>query len=62
MVHTTSFNPSTAKVAVLMGGLSAERDVSIMSGTGVLQALQTKGVNATAFDPAERNLEALKQE
>jgi D-alanine-D-alanine ligase len=33
-----------------------------MSGTGVLQALQTKGVNATAFDPAERNLEALKQE
>ena len=56
MVHTTSFNPSTAKVAVLMGGLSAERDVSIMSGTGVLQALQTKGVNATAFDPAQRNL------
>ena len=62
MVHTTSFNPSTAKVAVLMGGLSAERDVSIMSGTGVLQALKTKGVNASAFDPAERNLEALKHE
>lgn len=62
MVHTTSFNPSTAKVAVLMGGLSAERDVSIMSGTGVLQALQSRGVNASAFDPAQRNLEALKQE
>ena len=33
-----------------------------MSGAGVLQALQAKGVNATAFDPAQRNLEALKQE
>ena len=62
MVHTTSFNPSTAKVAVLMGGLSAERDVSLMSGTGVLQALQSKGVNASAFDPAQRSLEELKQQ
>ncbi len=62
MAPTTSFNPGTAKVAVLMGGLSAERDVSIMSGTGVLQALQSRGVNASAFDPAQRNLEALKQE
>ena len=62
MAHSTSFNPSTAKVAVLMGGLSAERDVSIMSGTGVLQALQSQGVNASAFDPAQRHLEALKQE
>ena len=49
-----TFNINTAKVAVLMGGLSAERDVSIMSGSGVLKALQSKGVNATAFDPAER--------
>jgi D-alanine-D-alanine ligase len=46
-------------VAVLMGGRSAERDISIMSGTGVLQALQSKGVKAVAFDPAEQPLERL---
>jgi D-alanine-D-alanine ligase len=46
-------------VAVLMGGRSAERDISLMSGTGVLQALQSKGVNAVAFDPAEQPLERL---
>ena len=62
MSHLTSFNLHTAKVAVLMGGLSAERDVSIMSGTGVLAALQSKGVNAVAFDPAERGLDELKRD
>ena len=62
MSHLTSFNLHTAKVAVLMGGLSAERDVSIMSGTGVLAALQSKGVNALGFDPAERGLDELKRE
>jgi D-alanine-D-alanine ligase len=46
----------------LMGGLSAEREVSLMSGTGVLKALQSQGVNALAFDPAERSLDALKRE
>ena len=49
------------KVAVLMGGLSAEREVSLMSGSGVLKALQSKGVNAHAFDPAERDLAELKR-
>jgi D-alanine-D-alanine ligase len=48
------------KVAVLMGGRSAEREVSLMSGTGVLAALQAAGVNAQAFDPAERELSELK--
>ena len=48
------------KVAVLMGGTSAEREVSIMSGTGVLQALQSVGVDAHAFDPAQRGLHELK--
>jgi len=57
-----TFNIQTAKVAVLMGGLSAERDVSIMSGSGVLKALHTQGVNATSFDPAERGLDELKRE
>lgn len=48
------------KVAVLMGGDSAERPVSLMSGAGVLKALQSQGVNAHAFDPAEQPLAALK--
>jgi D-alanine-D-alanine ligase len=50
------------KVAVLMGGASAEREVSLMSGTGVLKALRSKGVDAYAFDPAERDLGDLKRE
>ncbi len=50
------------KVAVLMGGTSAEREVSIMSGTGVLEALRSRGVDAHAFDPAERELVELKHE
>ena len=50
------------KVAVLMGGRSAEREVSLMSGQGVLQALRASGVDAHAFDPAERDLGDLKQE
>jgi D-alanine-D-alanine ligase len=53
---------SLGKVAVLMGGRSAEREVSLMSGQGVLQALQGCGVNAHAFDPAERELGELKRE
>jgi D-alanine-D-alanine ligase len=50
------------KVAVLMGGRSAEREVSLMSGAGVLKALQSKGVDAHAFDPAERDLGDLKRD
>ena len=47
------------KVAVLMGGASAEREVSLMSGSGVLKALLSQGVDAHAFDPAERVLSDL---
>jgi D-alanine-D-alanine ligase len=50
------------KVAVLMGGRSAEREVSLMSGAGVLKALQSKGVDAHAFDPAERDIGELRRE
>jgi D-alanine-D-alanine ligase len=50
------------KVAVLMGGASAEREVSLMSGGGVLAALRAKGVDAYAFDPAQRDLGDLKRE
>jgi D-alanine-D-alanine ligase len=49
------------KVAVLLGGTSAERDISLMSGGGVLAALQSLGVDAQAFDPAERDLSELKR-
>ena len=50
---------SLGKVAVLFGGTSAERPVSLMSGRGVLDALTALGVDAQAFDPAERPLQAL---
>ena len=50
------------KVAVLQGGSSAERAVSLMSGAGVLAALQSQGVNAHPFDPSERDLSELKRE
>jgi len=50
------------KVAVLFGGHSAEREVSLMSGSAVLEALRTAGVDAHAFDPAERDLHILKEE
>jgi len=64
---TLNAQPSTpnpkdfGKVAVLMGGRSAEREVSLMSGAGVLKALQSKGIDAHAFDPAERDLIELKR-
>jgi D-alanine-D-alanine ligase len=50
------------KVAVLLGGRSAEREISLMSGNGVLKALRSKGVDAHAFDPAERDVFQLKRE
>lgn len=50
------------KVGVLFGGRSAEREVSIMSGTGVLQALLGRGIDAHPFDPAQRSLSELAAE
>ena len=47
------------KVAVLLGGRSAEREVSLKSGGMVLAALRTAGVDAHPFDPRDRGLEAL---
>jgi D-alanine-D-alanine ligase len=47
------------KVAVLFGGRSAERDVSLKSGGMVLEALKRKGVDAHAFDPRDQGLEQL---
>ena len=50
------FDLKTAKVAELMGGASAEREVSLMSGQGVLEALRSQGVDAHPFDPSVREL------
>jgi D-alanine-D-alanine ligase len=50
------------KVAVLFGGRSAEREISLLSGRNVLEALCAAGVDAHAFDPAERELLDLKRE
>ncbi|GAB2832014.1 D-alanine--D-alanine ligase [Comamonas piscis] len=50
------------KVAVLMGGSSAEREVSLMSGKGVLAALLSKGVDAHAFDPSEQDMGELRKQ
>jgi D-alanine-D-alanine ligase len=57
-----TFDKHSAKVAVLTGGHSAEREVSLMSGKGVLEALQSLGVNAHAFDPAEQPLLNLRDQ
>jgi len=50
------------RVAVLFGGTSAEREISLLSGAAVLAALQRRGVMATGFDPAERALTQLQSE
>ena len=55
-------NVQFGKVAVLMGGKSAEREVSLMSGQGVLAALRARGVDAHAFDPAEQSMDELQRQ
>ncbi|MEP7084813.1 MAG: D-alanine--D-alanine ligase [Betaproteobacteria bacterium] len=50
------------KVAVLLGGPSAEREISLLSGNAVVGALRSKGVDAHPFDPAERELFTLRSE
>jgi D-alanine-D-alanine ligase len=55
-------NPDYGKVAVLLGGLSAEREISLKSGNAVLDALRNKGVDAHPFDPAEQTMDSLLQQ
>ena len=59
---TSTDAAALGKVGVLFGGHSAEREVSIMSGTGVLAALQSRGVDAHAFDPGQRSIAELAAE
>jgi len=57
---TATIDPaSLGRVGVLFGGRSAERQISVMSGTGVLQALKERGVDAHAFDPGTQSVAQL---
>lgn len=58
MEHVKQFG----KVAVMFGGKSAEREVSLKSGAAVLAALLRSGVDAHAFDPASRGLHELQEQ
>ena len=55
-------NHNFGKVAVLLGGRSAEREISLKSGQAVLAALRRRDVDAHPFDPAEQPMEALLQQ
>jgi D-alanine-D-alanine ligase len=57
----TQVNAQFGKVAVLLGGNSAEREVSLKSGQAVFNALQNCGVDTIAFDPQNRSLWELKE-
>ncbi|MDK4536329.1 D-alanine--D-alanine ligase, partial [Kingella kingae] len=50
------------KVAVLMGGFSSERGISLISGQAIVDALRSKGVDAHPFDPAQTELAELKKQ
>ncbi|MDX1403175.1 MAG: D-alanine--D-alanine ligase [Woeseiaceae bacterium] len=50
------------RVAVMYGGTSSEREVSLASGSAVLEALQSRGIDARGWDPAEHDLQALSRE
>ena len=53
-------NLKQEKIAVLLGGTSAEREVSLNSGAAVLNALVSQGYNAHGIDPKEYNVANLK--
>ena len=60
--NTNMKHQEFGKVAVMFGGRSAEREVSLKSGAAVLAALQRSGVDAHPFDPAEQDLHTLKEQ
>ena len=59
-MHLNKLSKAFGKVAVLMGGSSAEREVSLKSGAAVLSALQAQGIDAHGFDPLEKPLHDLE--
>ena len=61
-MNTMTVAQEMGKVGVLYGGRSAEREVSLMSGEGVLAALRARGIDAHGFDPARQNLAQLVEQ
>lgn len=60
--HSAIVSPTElGKVVVLMGGSSGEREISLLTGSGVLAALQGASVNAVGFDPAQQSLAELAE-
>ncbi|MBA0901236.1 MAG: D-alanine--D-alanine ligase [Candidatus Nitrotoga sp.] len=59
LTQQSKYPTQHGKVAVLYGGSSAERDISIQSGAAVLGALLKSGVDAHPFDPSEQGLHKL---
>jgi D-alanine-D-alanine ligase len=57
--HRAAAPAEFGKVAVLLGGDSAEREISLLTGHAVLAALLRRGVNADAFDPQQRPVQDL---
>lgn len=66
MTGSNKLSLSGGKIAVLFGGASAEREISIMTGNAVLKALQAKGkelgFSAHAFDPSQQDMCELKRQ
>jgi D-alanine-D-alanine ligase len=58
----TSLAADFGKTAVLLGGDSSEREISLLSGHAVLAALKRRGVDAHAFDPLNKPIQALRSE
>ena len=58
----TSVAADFGKTAVMLGGDSSEREISLLSGNAVLAALKRRGVDAHAFDPLSQPLQALRSE
>jgi D-alanine-D-alanine ligase len=61
-LHRAGAAGDFGRVAVLYGGTSSEREISLLTGSAVLEALRHRGVDAHGFDPAERPLGALVEE
>jgi D-alanine-D-alanine ligase len=59
VMHRTLLPEDFGTVAVLLGGDSSEREISLLSGNAVLKALKRRGVNAHAFDPKDRPVQEL---
>ncbi len=61
--HRRTSKPADfGKIAVLLGGDSSEREISLLSGNAVLAALKSRGVDAHAFDPMHKPIQALRSE